>query len=76
VPAFGQALQFLREGRRNAAAFARGDFHFFSGLNRLIAMFYDCISADAPLPISTRDILRISLWMDRVFAQISPEKSR
>ena len=33
-------------------------------------MFYDSISADGPLPISTRDILRVSLWMDRVFAQV------
>ncbi len=70
VPAFGQALAFLREGRRNSLAFARSQFHFFSGLNRLMAMFYDSISNGAPLPISTRDILRISMWMEQIFAQI------
>lgn len=69
LPAFGQARQFLREGWRNSVAFARGDFQFFSGLNRLIAMFYDSIAAGGPPPISSRDILRISLWMDRIFAQ-------
>ena len=37
-------------------------------------MFYDCISDGAPLPISTRDMLRIALWMDRVFAQTAPAK--
>jgi predicted dehydrogenase len=76
VPAFGQALQFLRAGARNTERFARGDFQFFSGLNRLIAMFYDSITGDAPLPIAYRDILRISLWMDRIFAQIAPVSGR
>jgi len=70
VPAFGQALQFLREGKRNALAFARADFHFFSGLNRLFTMFYESIRNGSPLPIAYRDILRIALWMDRIFAQI------
>jgi predicted dehydrogenase len=70
VPAFGQAMQFLRAGARNGIAFARGDFHFFSGLNRLISMFYDSILDEAPLPISTRDMLRVSAWMDRIFSQI------
>ena len=70
VPSFGQAMQFLRQGGRNAAAFARGDFQFFSGLNRLIAMFYDAITSDGPLPISTRDMLRVSAWMDRIFAEL------
>lgn len=69
VPAFGQALQFARQGAHNAGAFARGDFQFFSGLNRLFAMFYDAITADGPLPISTRDMLRVARWMDRIFAQ-------
>ena len=72
VPAFGQAWQFLREGQRNSAAFARGDFQFFSGLNYLIAAFYEAIQDDKPVPISTRDMLRVSSWMDRIFAQIAP----
>jgi len=76
VPSFGQALQFLRQGGRNIAAFARGDFQFFSGLNRLIGTFYDCITTDGPLPISTRDMLRISLWMDRIFEQVVAGRRR
>jgi predicted dehydrogenase len=71
VPAFGQAAQFLRAGGRNARAFARGDFQFFSGMNRLMAMFYDSITEGTPPPISTRDMLRVALWMDRIFAQVS-----
>jgi hypothetical protein len=76
VPAFGQALQFLRAGGRNGMAFARGDFHFFSGLNRLISMFYDSILDGAPLPISTHDMLRVSSWMDRIFAQVGAGRGR
>jgi len=55
---------------------ARGDFHFFSGLNRLISMFYDSILDGAPLPISTHDMLRVSSWMDRIFAQVGVGRGR
>ncbi len=76
APAFGQAMQFLRAGGRNGMAFARGEFHLFSGLNRLISMFYDSILDGAPLPIPTRDILRVSSWMDRIFVGIGAERGR
>jgi predicted dehydrogenase len=71
VPAFGQALQFARAGGRNALALAKGEFQFFSGMNRLIAMFYDQIANGAPPPIPPRDMLRVSRWMDRIFAQLA-----
>ncbi len=74
LPAFDQALAYLREGGRNVARFARADFHFFAGLNRLCAAFYDSILDDAPLPIPTRDILRVSAMMDDIFRQIRPEQ--
>jgi predicted dehydrogenase len=70
VPAFGQAGQFLRAGGRNVKAFARGDFQFFSGMKRLMEMFYDAVATGGPPPIPMRDILRIALWMDRIWAQI------
>lgn len=70
VPAFGQAAQFLRAGGRNVGALARGQFQFFSGMNQLMAMFYDAIISGGPPPIPLRDILRIALWMDRIWAQI------
>jgi predicted dehydrogenase len=76
VPAFGQAWQFLRAGARNAQAFGRGDFQFFSGMNRLMAMFYDAITKGTPPPIPARDILRIALWMDRIFAQVGQRPRR
>ncbi len=73
VPAFSQAKQYLKEGRRNVRRFARSDFHFFAGLNTLISRFYDSIINSSPVPIPYRDILRISAMMDEIFVQIDQE---
>jgi len=70
APAFDQGLQFLREGTRNLARFARSDFHYFSGMNRLFAMFYESIVTGGPPPIPYRDILRISAMIDEIFRQV------
>jgi len=72
TPAFGQALQFAKQGAKNSRAFAKGDFHFFSGLQRLFHLYYKHITDGAPAPIPMRDIVRISRWMDTIFAQIKP----
>ena len=69
-PAFNQAWQYLREGGRNAARFARSDFHFFSGLHHLLALYYASILTNGPPPISYRDILRVSAMMDEIFRQV------
>jgi predicted dehydrogenase len=76
VPAFDQGLSYLREGGKNVVKFARSDFHFFSGLNRLIGLFYDSISFGAELPISYRDMLRVATMMDEIFRQVPQEKAR
>ena len=73
VPAFEQALQFASEGGKNVMRFARSDFHYFSGLNRLIGLFYRSIIQDGPLPISQRDILRIARMIDEVVRQINAD---
>jgi predicted dehydrogenase len=70
LPAFGQAWQYLQEGGRNVLRFARSEYHFFSGLNHLISRYYDSILNGTPLPISHRDMLRVSAMMDEIFAQI------
>lgn len=74
TPAFGQGLQFLRAGARNVGRFATNDFHFFAGLHRLLALFYASIVGDGPPPIPYRDLLRISAWMDEIWAQV-PQRS-
>jgi predicted dehydrogenase len=73
TPAFGQGMQYFREGARNLLRFARNDFHYFAGMNRLFALFYQSITEDAPPPIADRDLLRISAWMDEIWRQV-PQK--
>jgi predicted dehydrogenase len=70
TPAFSQGRQYLREARRNLGRFARNDFHFFAGLNRLFGRFYGAILEDGPPPIPYRDILRVSAWMDEIWRQV------
>lgn len=69
-PAFDQGAQYLREAGKNLLRFARSDFHYFSGMNRLFGMFYESIRTGAPPPIPYRDILRIAAIMDEVWRQV------
>jgi len=75
APAFTQGVQFLREGGKNLMRFAKSDFHYFSGMNRLFAMFYESIASGGPPPIPYRDILRIAAMMDEIFRQV-PQQGR
>jgi len=70
LPPFQHGARYLRAGARNVARFARGDFHFFSGQNRLIRSFYESVINDTAPPIPYRDILRVSGWLDEIFRQV------
>jgi predicted dehydrogenase len=67
---FSQAAEHLRAASRNAARFARSEFQFFIGLERLLDRYYDAIRDGGPPPVSHRDILRLSAWVDEVVAQL------
>lgn len=71
---FAQTMEYLRASLRNAVRFARSEFQFFAGLERLMSLYYASIIDDTPPPISYRDILRLSAWMDEIFAQTRPEE--
>jgi predicted dehydrogenase len=73
LPAFDQARQYGRAGMKNVRRFLKFDFHYFSGLHRLIAMFYDSIEQGTEPPIPYSDILRISRMMDEIFRQVDQE---
>ena len=73
VPPFGHGWQYAREGARNVLRFARGDFHFFAGLNRLLTLYYESILNDTPPPIAYRDILWVARVMEEIFQQINRE---
>lgn len=69
---FSQTAEYARSAVRNVKRFAASDYHFFAGMNELIRRFYESILHGAPLPISTRDMLRIAWIMDQIFDQIRP----
>ncbi|HEY4117327.1 MAG TPA: Gfo/Idh/MocA family oxidoreductase [Byssovorax sp.] len=74
-PPFEQGIQHLRQGGRNVMRFAKNDFHFFAGLNRLFRSFYQSIEGGAPLPISHRDMLRVAWMLDEIWKQV-PQHGR
>lgn len=75
APAYIQARRHLRQANHNLATFAKSQFHFFAGLNRLLTLFYDSIRNGTPVPISYDEMLRISAWMDRIFAAVYPPEA-
>ncbi len=68
---FAQALEHLRAATRNAVRFARSEFQFFAGLERLMALYYQSILQGSPPPIPHRDILRIAEWADEIVGQVA-----
>jgi predicted dehydrogenase len=76
VPPFSQGWRHIRQGFRNAKMFARNEYQYFSGMNRLISLFYDSILNDRPVPILYSEILRVSSLMDEIFAQVYPGVAR
>ncbi len=71
---YDKAWQYTKSALKNSKRFYQNDFHFFSGMNLLIKNFYDSILHDAPLPVSTRNIVRIAWIMDSIISQIQGEK--
>jgi predicted dehydrogenase len=76
VPAFMQAGEYLKQGARNVARFAKSDFQFFAGLKTLLERFYDAIEQGTPPPYATRDIVRVSAALDEIWRQIDQDGAR
>jgi predicted dehydrogenase len=53
---------------RNAWRFFRSDLHYFAGMRRLFAEFYRAIREGSAVPVSPRDVQRVTALMDRIFA--------
>lgn len=70
LPAFAAGWGFWREGMRNVRRFARSDYHYFAGLNHIIARFYQSILENGPPPIAYADLLWVSHVIDEVIGQI------
>jgi predicted dehydrogenase len=76
VPAFTQAWRFYREGMHNVIRFMKSDYHYFAGLNHLIAAFYESIEHDSAPPIPYRDLLWVNGVMEDVISQIDTKVCR
>jgi len=72
LPSFKSSWQSLRQATQNAREFAGSRFHFFEGMNRLLSLFYESILHDTPVPISYKEILRVSQIMDVISSQVYP----
>jgi predicted dehydrogenase len=64
------AKQYLANAVGNAGLFLANDFHMESGKKELIAAFYRSIAANAPVPISSREIILTARLMDSIFEQL------
>jgi predicted dehydrogenase len=61
--------------RRSVAKFAKGDIHYFAGMNRLFTLFYEAVRGGSEPPIPPSEIRRVTAWMDEVFRQCREEDS-
>lgn len=73
---FVQTMDHLRASTLNVARFARSEFQFFAGLERLMELFYDSIRADGPPPIPYADVLRLAEWIEEIVAQLDGARGR
>jgi predicted dehydrogenase len=76
LPAFVQARQYARGGCKNVRRFMKSDFQFFAGMNELFRLFYKSILEDGAPPIAYERIVRVSGWMDEIFAQVAAQRPR
>ncbi len=70
VPPMEMAKQRMENFWTNAKIFWTRDFQLDSGMKALIEAFYKSIQEDAPLPISSREIVLTAKIMDTIFAQL------
>lgn len=75
VPPLRFARQHLQSARTNIINFLRGRLHQDFGLKELIQRFYTSIRLNSPPPIPYREILLTARIMDKIFAQIYPDKT-
>jgi predicted dehydrogenase len=76
VPPLLQAGQHLRNARQNFAHFTNRRLYQDSGMTELVRRFYESIQLKSPPPIPYREVLLTARLMDRIFAQIYPERAQ
>lgn len=64
---FGHLRTSLRNLKRNAGRFLRGEFHYFDGMKALFESFYEAVRTGEQLPVSYDEGIRVTGLMDRIF---------
>jgi len=72
APPFTRSWKMLQQATRNTREFMQSRFHYFSGMSRLLSLFYESILEDGPVPIPYTEILRVSEIMDEISALVYP----
>jgi predicted dehydrogenase len=67
---FSQTREALRAANRNVVRFARSEFQFFAGLEKLMTLYYRSIVEDGAPPVAYRDILRLAAWIEEIVGQL------
>jgi len=75
-PPWAQARHYLRNARRNVAAFRRHEFHYFQSMRVLLRRFYDAVETGAPPPVPQEDILRVCGLIDAIVLAAAAGGSR
>jgi predicted dehydrogenase len=72
MPPFAQSRAILKQAVHNVREFAHYRAHYFAGMNRLIAEFYESIRNNKTVPIPYAHILRTAAIMDNLVSQAYP----
>ncbi len=74
-PALDQARAYARQVWVNGRAFWRYEYHFFQGMRRLLAAFYESIRGGGADALNERDVLVTCQAIDTVIAGIAAARS-
>jgi predicted dehydrogenase len=76
IPSLKQAGEHLRNSGVNLINFIRRRLYQDFGMKELIERFYQSVRAQAPIPISYREIILTARIMDEIFGQIYSDENR
>ena len=65
------ARQYLLEASKNLIQFTRSRFHYYTGMDTLLRLFYNCIKNDIEVPIPYAEIIKTHKIMDKIIQQIN-----
>jgi predicted dehydrogenase len=68
---YGYAKQHMAHTVSNIIKFAKSDFHWYAGMNKLLTLYYDSIRKGGNVPIPYNEIIRLGTLMDEIIRQVN-----